>query len=220
MARLGRMAIIYQADLHPTKMELISGWLPTAPWFPPEEAGSGIQAEPLAAYRFDDPKGEVGMETHIVRAGTQTVQVPLTYRPGPLQGAEAFLVGTMEHSVLGRRWVYDACGDPVYVDAFAAAVIDGVGQASLYTEENGVRRELPQTMTLETSGMPDGEELVEAPEREPAGWTVTRMQKEHWELSLVRLLDLGGRAAPPPSLVGVWDGQREPAVLGWAFPLG
>ena len=213
------MALIHKAELNPTKMELISSWLPTAPWFP-HSGAAGVRAEPLAAYRFDDPQGQVGMETHIVRSGESALQVPLTYRPEPLEGGDGYLVGTMEHSVLGRRWVYDACGDPVYVSAFAAAVVDGVGQAPLYVEEDGVRRELPQSMELETSGMPDGEELVEAPEREPAGWTVTRMHRDGWELSLVRVLDLGGRAAPPPSLVGTWDGQREPVVLGWGLPLG
>jgi len=33
--------------------------------------------------------------------------VPLTYRGAPLDGAEDALVGTTEHGVLGRRWVYD-----------------------------------------------------------------------------------------------------------------
>ncbi|MEB7448546.1 CG0192-related protein [Arthrobacter koreensis] len=213
------MALIHKADLNPTKIELISGWLSTVPWFTAAD-GTGNRAEPLAAYRFDDPEGQVGMETHIVRSGNLTLQVPLTYRAGPLEGGDGYLVGTMEHSVLGRRWVYDGCGDPVYVRAFTAAVVDGMDQAPLYAEEGGVRRELPQSMKLETSGMPDGEELVEAPEREPAGWTATLMHHDGWELSLVRVLDLGGRAAPPPSLVGTWEGQREPVVLGWGLPLG
>ncbi|MCC3297721.1 CG0192-related protein [Arthrobacter caoxuetaonis] len=215
------MAHIYNADLSPSKAELISEWLSKASWFPADGAdGAPVDPRPVGAFRFDDPQGEVGIETHIMQAGPLTVQVPLTYRGEPLKGADTYLIGTMEHSVLGRRWVYDACGDPVYVAAFAAAVIDGVGQARQYIEEDGVRRELAQSITLEASGMPDGEELVEAPEREPAGWTVTRMQHENWELSLVRILDLGGRAAPPPSLVALWDGQQDPAVLGWAFPLG
>lgn len=210
------MARIYDAELSPGKMELISRWLPAADWFPENDA---VETVPLGAFRFDDPQGEVGIETHIVRAGSHTVQVPLTYRGAPLAGADAFLVGTMSHSVLGPRWVYDACGDPVYVDAFAAAVIDGVGAAPQYIEEDGVRRELPETVRIESSGMPDGEEIVEAPGRVPSGWTASAMRKGDWELSLVRILDLGGRAAPPPSLAALWDGQREPVVLGWALPL-
>lgn len=211
------MARIYRADLSPGKMELISNWLPETSWFP----GSGpVEAEPLGAYRFDDPQGQVGMEVHLVKAGSHAVQVPLTYRGAPLDGGENFLVGTMEHSVLGRRWVYDACGDPLFTQAFAASVIDGVGQAPQYVEEDGVRRELPNTVELVGSGMPDGEELVEAPEHEPAGWSVSTFRQGDWELSLVRVLDLGGRAAPPPSLAAIWKGQREPVVLGWALPLG
>ncbi|UPO78534.1 hypothetical protein [Arthrobacter sp. Helios] len=211
------MARIYSAELRPGKMELISQWLPKASWFPED---GPVEAEPLGAYRFDDPAGQIGIETHLVRAGSHTVQVPLTYRGAPLAGADDFLVGTMEHSVLGRRWVYDACGDPVYTQEFAAAVIDGRDQAPLYVEEDGVGSELAPTVELVGSGMPDGEELVEAPDHEPGGWVTSTLRQGDWELSVVRLLDLGGRAAPPPSLAALWKGQREPVVLGWALPLG
>ena len=68
--------------------------------------------------RVDDPAGQVGVETILVvdEAGAAPVvyQVPLTYRAAPLDGAQSALVGTMEHSVLGRRWVYDGPHDPVY----------------------------------------------------------------------------------------------------------
>ena len=60
----------------------------------------------------------MGVETLIVadEAGAEPVvyQVPLTYRGEPLGSADHALVGTMEHSVLGRRWVYDGPHDPVY----------------------------------------------------------------------------------------------------------
>ncbi len=72
----------------------------------------------LATWRLDDPAGEVGVETLVVadESGDETVvyQVPLTYRGEPLASADHALVGTTEHSVLGRRWVYDAPHDPVY----------------------------------------------------------------------------------------------------------
>ena len=41
--------------------------------------------------------------------------MPVTYRDAPLPGADAWLIGTMDHSVLGKRWVYDGVGDPVYL---------------------------------------------------------------------------------------------------------
>ncbi|MGC4856177.1 maltokinase N-terminal cap-like domain-containing protein [Micromonospora sp. DT4] len=77
------------------------------------------------AYRFDDPAGEVGIETMLVAAADGPVhQVPLTYRAAPLDDVDEWLVGTTEHSALGRRWVYDGCADPVY----AAAVQPAVGR--------------------------------------------------------------------------------------------
>ena len=56
-------------------------------------------------------------------------QVPLSYRGYELAGASEWLIGTMDHSVLGKRWVYDACADPVYVKALATAIITGQQEA-------------------------------------------------------------------------------------------
>ncbi|MFF2298008.1 hypothetical protein [Arthrobacter sp. NPDC058127] len=112
------MAIIHRATLSPSKLELIEKYLPVQPWF--TQDGSA-PPELLGAYRFDDPDGEVGLETHLVSHGGKVYQVPLSYRGSELPGAEDSLLGTMEHSVLGTRWVYDACADPVYVTALATA---------------------------------------------------------------------------------------------------
>src|ERR687893_260389 len=111
------VAVIHRAQIVPSKAELIAGWLPSQSWW----SGSPAPLDVVGAYRFDDPAGEVGIETHLLRTADGAVlQVPLTYRGAPLAGAERHLVGTMEHSHLGRRWVYDGCGDPVYVGALAA----------------------------------------------------------------------------------------------------
>jgi len=125
------MALLHQADLTPTKLELLAAWLPTRGWYPgptgtavlPDSAPqASLELTRVAGYRFDDPAGEVGVETILVQAGDgPVVQVPLTYRGAPLSDAEAFLVGTTDHSVLGKRWVYDACGDPVYANVLATA---------------------------------------------------------------------------------------------------
>ncbi|MFB7510840.1 maltokinase N-terminal cap-like domain-containing protein, partial [Streptomyces broussonetiae] len=111
------MAIIHHTTLKPTKLELLTGWLPTRPWY-----RGGPNAPVLAksgGFRLDDPEGEVGIE-FMVATDTSTAEptaylVPLTYRGAPLQGAEHALIGTMEHGVLGRRWAYDGCHDPVLV---------------------------------------------------------------------------------------------------------
>ena len=52
--------------------------------------------------------------------GLSTLFLPLTYRGAELEGAEEHLIGTTEHSELGRRWVYDGCGDPVFVRSLVA----------------------------------------------------------------------------------------------------
>src|SRR3712207_3862318 len=134
------MAIIHRADLRPSKLELVGEWVLTRPW---GAAAAGTELEQVAAYRFDDPAGEVGIETFVVRAGDVLLHVPLTYSGAPVREQEALLVGTTEHSVLGRRWVYDACADPVYVAALAGAVLTGAPQAEewVVVDERQERRE-------------------------------------------------------------------------------
>ncbi|MEV5876423.1 1,4-alpha-glucan branching protein [Streptomyces sp. NPDC052101] len=124
------MAIIHHTTLKPTKLELLTDWLPTRPWY-----RGGPDAPVLTksgGFRLDDPKGEVGIE-FMVATDTSTPEptaylVPLTYRGAPLQGAEHALVGTLEHGVLGKRWAYDGCHDPVLV-AELLSLIEGRAQA-------------------------------------------------------------------------------------------
>ncbi|WP_146361749.1 CG0192-related protein [Arthrobacter yangruifuii] len=210
------MALIYDAELRPDKMELISGWLPGTWWFPSTDP---VAVRKVASFRFDDPEGEVGIETLIVEAGSALVQVPLTYRGAPLAGAEEFLINEMEHSVLGRRWVYDALGDPVYARALEAALLSRQPQATQYLDKDGGARELlPESMQVSSTGMPSGAELVDAPAAEPEGWAASVVAGDGWEFSVVRLLDLDGRTAPDPSLTATWEGQDIPVVLAWGMP--
>ena len=126
------MSLIYQASISPTKDELLNAWVPSQPWF---EGAAGASLARVAAYRFDDPDGEVGLETFLLRAGDGPIlQVPLTYRGAPLAGGEPWLVTTMEHSVLGPRWVYDAVGDPVYRAVLAETVLTGGREADQYVQ--------------------------------------------------------------------------------------
>ncbi|SED83808.1 hypothetical protein SAMN05428945_5715 [Streptomyces sp. 2224.1] len=124
------MAVIHHTRLVPTKLELLASWLPSRPWY-----GDGAGEPELAnagGFRLDDPQGEVGIEFIVVTDARGPLPaaylVPLTYRGAPLDGAGHALVGTMEHGVLGRRWVYDGCHDPVLIGQLPA-LIEGRAQA-------------------------------------------------------------------------------------------
>ena len=131
------MALLHHAEITPSKLELLTTWAPTQPWF---AGNTGIAFSNLGAYRFDDPAGEVGIETVFLQTGDGVVlQVPLTYRDAPLVGGERWLITTMQHSVLGERWVYDGVGDPVYLSAVASAALTGGVQAEQYLEIDGER---------------------------------------------------------------------------------
>ena len=119
------MAIFHLATLTPTKAELIAEWAPTQPWGLPDD----VPIEVIGSYRFDDPDGRVGMETHLVAAGGMLLQVPLTYRDEPLAGADDAFIVEMQHSVLGTRWVYDGLRDPRLVVMLAAVAMTGQGEA-------------------------------------------------------------------------------------------
>jgi hypothetical protein len=123
------MAIIHDTTLKPTKLELLTAWLPTRPWYVGDGAPELTKA---GGFRLDDPEGEVGIEFMVAvdTSGPEPVayHVPLTYRGAPLPGAEHALVGTMEHGVLGPRWAYDGCHDPVLLAALLA-LIEGRAQA-------------------------------------------------------------------------------------------
>jgi hypothetical protein len=144
------MALLYDATLVPSKLELLSAWLPSRSWFTGD-----ADVQRLGAYRFDDPGGEVGVETFLVRAGDGPVfQVPLTYRNTPLPGQDDFLLGTTEHSVLGTRWVYDGCADAVWASALATAILTGGRQAEEFIDRGDHLEPRAPLATVEGSGAP------------------------------------------------------------------
>ncbi|MFJ7413949.1 1,4-alpha-glucan branching protein [Streptomyces sp. NPDC098077] len=110
------MATIHDTTLTPSKLELLTGWLPRQSWY----ASSGEMPELVKAggFRLDDPEGEVGIEFMVVTdtAGQEPVAylVPLGYRGAALEDVPGeALIGTSDHGVLGTRWIYDGAHDPV-----------------------------------------------------------------------------------------------------------
>jgi Maltokinase N-terminal cap domain len=145
------MAILHDATLTPGKRELMKGWLPSRPWF-----DGDLDRKPHAAFRFDDPAGEVGIECFLLGpeegSDASTLLIPMSYRGTPLDGAEEHLIGTADHSVLGKRWVYDGCGDPVAVSAILSATVTGGHEAPLTMEQDGETVTFEPTCRVSGSG--------------------------------------------------------------------
>ena len=142
------MALVHRATLAPSKQELVESWLPSRSW-----ASDRKVVGKLGEYRFDDPAGEVGVETILWHTDDGAVlQTPLTYRAMPLPDMEMHLLGTSEHSVLGQRWVYDGCADPVWAATLAAVILAGGVQAQMFFEQDGERVDVPPRMQVKGSG--------------------------------------------------------------------
>ena len=202
------MAVVHGgADIAPTKPELVSAWLPTQAW----AEGLG-PIEQVGSYRFDDPDGQVGIEALLFRAGDRLLHLPLTYRGAPLEGAEEFLVGTMSHSALGMRWIYDACGDAVAVRAYLTAILTGGEQAPIEVERDGAIVER-RTPTVRAGGSGS-----EASGPEPAQVSVTErgatavVEAAGHRLSVARILP--AQVAGRETLSVVWgDGRAVGAAV-------
>ncbi len=155
------MALVYpNATLSPSKRDLMAGWLPTRPWY------DGADRKPVGSFRFDDPAGAVGMEGFLLGAeGSPTLFLPLTYRGAELDGAEEHLIGTTEHSELGPRWVYDGCGDPVFVRSLVHAILTGAtGVDHEYDLGNG-----PESQPTNAQVQGSGSAETDVPEVDAVG---------------------------------------------------
>lgn len=206
---LPRMALLHKATLTPSKAELLTAWLPTRPWY----TGPAGEAERVASFRFDDPDGAVGVEVMLVRVGDGPVhQVPLTYREAPLAGADEWLLATAEHSVLGRRWVYDGIHDPLFATTLAAAILGGAGQAEQFVDVDGTleRREPSMAIASTATGTsaPTVGGIEHVTDDDPAVIVTDTV-----ELTVLRRL---GASLEGSVLTGTWPGQDTPAPLAAA----
>ncbi len=200
------MAVLHRATLTPSKLDLLTPWLAGRPW-----AGGAAAVEQLGAYRFDDPAGEVGIETFLLGTSDgRVLHVPVTYRAAPVEGADEHLVGTLEHSVLGPRWVYDGCADPVWAQQLLTVVLTGGTQVALYLD--GGSEPLPATATVQGSGAAGTpvEEVTTVSGREVGGTTVVRAGTH--EILLARVV--GADVASTHTLTGRWPGGGPATLAG------
>ncbi|WP_049560534.1 maltokinase N-terminal cap-like domain-containing protein [Nonomuraea sp. SBT364] len=210
------MAIIHHTALKPTKLELITSWLPSRPWYLGRGAPELVKA---GGFRLDDPEGEVGIEFMVVTDTSgghpAAYLVPLTYRGAPLDGAEHALVGTMEHGVLGRRWAYDGCHDPVLV-AQLLALVEGRVQAQDQNTSDTPDREVTRSCTgdgLTAADLTTAADDHEGTELPTAGGPVLRLHR------VLRPAPGGTPVLPPGAtghVSGAWnmpDGSRAQGLF-------
>lgn len=184
------MALLHDATLRPSKLEALQEWVPAQDWYPGDEA----DFEVLGRFRFDDPQGEVGIETYLLGRGEDVFHVPLTYRGAPLDEPDAVLVTTMEHSVLGPRWVYDGTTDPVYLAVAAEVIRTGATEAAQVVQHaDGSTTDVPSQARAQ--GHPGG-----------AGVTI------EFARNPVAVEQPG-----PGTLTATWDGDGREFVLASLF---
>ncbi|TDW72722.1 hypothetical protein EDF51_103182 [Curtobacterium sp. PhB25] len=201
------MAVIEQATLRPSMAEALAAWLPDQAW---SGVVAGAPLQVVGQFRFDDPAGEVGVEVLLARTEDgRVLQAPLTYRDAPLPGADAFLVTEMDHSVLGRRWVYDAVGDPVHADVLRRAIVTGGHEAELELANDAGRR--PKDAWASGSGSePDSPDVTSV--HATTTGAVTSIATDHGTIVIARVV---GTALPEgEKLTGTWtDDSGVLAVL-------
>lgn len=188
------MADIYAAQLNPGKLEVVTDWVAAQKWASELDLAAN-PLEQVTSYRFDDPAGEVGLEVHIVRSGDRHLQVPLSYRGEPLKGADEHLVATMEHSVLGKRWVYAGMGDPVFRQRLDDAIATAGTSAKQYRVDEAGNR---------------GEEITEVAH---AFGTGPLPGAGDVEMLYQLNLDSPGEGSEGGLLLGRWAGQENSVVL-------
>lgn len=209
------MAILHQAQLNPSKAELLRAYLLTMAGL---DFAEGSELTPLGAYRFDDPAGEVGIESHLLAtADGRTIHMPVTYRAEALEGAEEWFVGTLEHSALGTRWVYNGCGDPIYAAELTRTILAGGTEVKLevLTDDGIVER--ANTVHVKGSGVagssvPDMTYTGSARSGSDTAITIGTMTVNVHHV-LKSTDSLSTESASAGHLAGTWPGMTEPVTL-------
>lgn len=218
----------------PSFRDVLPGWIGRQRWYTAK--GRTPELRRVGGLRFEDPDGEVGIETWLLRdeAGPAPVvyQVPLTYRGAPAPELEHALLAQVEHSELGPRWVYDACHDPVGARALLAAIVTGEavvsdGGAGL-GRATGHRAGGPGAMRAHTAGervrVLSGEQsntsiIFEGEDGPPVICKVFRVVAEGRNPDVVvqeALADAGSTRVPAPlgDLYGEWPGVSGESQQG------
>ena len=202
------MALYHRATITPSKAELIAEWAPTQDWYPDTDE----KAEVIGAFRFDDPNGLVGIETHVILVDGHRFQVPMTYRNQPLAAADDAFIGQMVHTALGMRWVYDGLGDEIYLVMLAAAAMTGQGEAigmAVYDDRWHIA---PSNIRLEGGGWGVERVAVDQMMATSSDPSRTVLANEQFELTFFRQLEPVAKR-PRLGLTATWEGLPAPLLL-------
>ncbi|HET9647974.1 MAG TPA: hypothetical protein VFP34_07055, partial [Microlunatus sp.] len=126
---------------------------------------------------------------------------PLTGGPEP--------VDTLEHSVLGRRWVYDGPFDPVYVAAVTTAILTGGTEAALESPDGTLwpSRGTARGSGSRTAGVAEPTRLVVTTDK-----GLTSVVSDGFTLAVRRVVDPQAHT-DDLRLTGTWAGTDEPVLL-------
>jgi hypothetical protein len=118
-------------------------------------------------------------------------------------------------TMLGDRWIYDGCHDPVYVTALARAILTGGREADLYAATDAGLVLEPATTHVRGSGSwPSASTpALTAPVVSHNGTTTTI--DAGVRLTLPRVI-IATTPAANAALSGTWPGQATPVVLATA----
>ncbi len=205
------MAIIHRTTMAPTKLELLTSWLPGRPWY---AGGAALpRLTKAGGFRLDDPDGEVGLEFMAVTddSGEEpvTYHVPLTYRGVPLADGDAALIGTSEHGVLGKRWIYDGTRDPVLVTQMYALLL-GEAEPQAQSISNTVDPSVTRMMTGMVGALPV--EIADVTDR--PGSTDITVRPVSAPVPLMLRVNRVLRASAP----GLMTGSLGHVTAEWAGP--
>jgi hypothetical protein len=117
----------------------------------------------------------------------------------------------MQHSVLGRRWVYDGLRDSTFVVMLAAVAMTGQGEAIGMAVYDGRWYIAPTNVRIHGGGWTLERVPVDGFELESDDGGAAVLRNDRFDLTVFR------RPTPSPrpsiGLTATWDGLREPVVL-------
>ena len=154
----------------------------------------------------------MGVETILWRTDDGTVlQTPLTYRAAPLDGAEAHLVGTTDHSVLGHALGVRRLRRPGLGRHDGHAILTGGPQAQMFIEQDGQRVDVPPRMQVRGSGRDDSAPRVTRIDGVSDEGAVTVVTACEVEIAVARVV--GAPLGNGPHLSGSVGDSDETTVL-------